>query len=562
MMHNANPHKANPQCRIRHCYLCPRDTQFFCLTCNNEMCFSCKKTHVQNLKTLDHNVVLYQNKSNTIARQEICSIHSKNTYEKFCKHCELPVCFKCIEHIKHKKNQLRSARNKKIQECRGSVHIIRRDAICYGSILRSDIEADYKNSCTKISNYLSDVYKKAKLIKYRLNHVSRGFDFKHRCLKQMKKLNRYISSLQNYEQSFDESVNGAVRFLLFIKKNCLLMVQDTSYLTLHTNNFFCSESLTKKNVAETLCTIQMRDGNIRCLGTNRLLKVMSSPELYQTVRVRALQSCTKLACIASDKFWVGDNSQVLLSNTKSDILYCRKNRCWFAEDAMSLTTNSKGHLIFVNEGFDINKLSLSQNMIETEIVMMNFMNNEPCLKQTNDAWKPKCLHWSPSTGDLLIGMYQTNKSSKWSGKISKYKQKKELTDMFFITNGRNLFQLTENNNGDVIMCLTHAILGKERERNKHFLYKGHESSSKFEPRGICTDAMSHILVCDVATRSVQIIDENGFFLSHLLIRQPRIITPYSLSYDVNTHRLWIGSSDNNIVCVYRYLARQNVLTGK
>uniref|UniRef100_A0A8W8NXJ8 Uncharacterized protein n=1 Tax=Magallana gigas TaxID=29159 RepID=A0A8W8NXJ8_MAGGI len=35
--------------------------------------------------------------------------------------------------------------------------------------------------------------------------------------------------------------------------------------------------------------------------------------------------------------------------------------------------------------------------------------------------------------------------------------------------------------------------------------------------------------------------------------------PYSLSYDVNTHRLWVGSY-NNKVCVYRYITRQDALT--
>uniref|UniRef100_A0A8W8NUN6 Uncharacterized protein n=1 Tax=Magallana gigas TaxID=29159 RepID=A0A8W8NUN6_MAGGI len=36
--------------------------------------------------------------------------------------------------------------------------------------------------------------------------------------------------------------------------------------------------------------------------------------------------------------------------------------------------------------------------------------------------------------------------------------------------------------------------------------------------------------------------------------------PWSLSYDVNTHRLWVGSWDNNKVCVYRYITRQDALT--
>uniref|UniRef100_A0A8W8NXR4 Uncharacterized protein n=1 Tax=Magallana gigas TaxID=29159 RepID=A0A8W8NXR4_MAGGI len=37
-------------------------------------------------------------------------------------------------------------------------------------------------------------------------------------------------------------------------------------------------------------------------------------------------------------------------------------------------------------------------------------------------------------------------------------------------------------------------------------------------------------------------------------------SPQSLSYDVNTHRLWVGSLWDNKVCVYRYITRQDALT--
>lgn len=47
----------------------------------------------------------------------------------------------------------------------------------------------------------------------------------------------------------------------------------------------------------------------------------------------------------------------------------------------------------------------------------------------------------------------------------------------------------------------------------------------------------------------------------LLIRPSGIFTPYSLSYDNNTKRLWVGSLNNTKVCVYRY-EQQDCLNGK
>lgn len=79
--------------------------------------------------------------------------------------------------------------------------------------------------------------------------------------------------------------------------------------------------------------------------------------------------------------------------------------------------------------------------------------------------------------------------------------------------------------------------------------------------GICTDALLHILLCDKRTNTVQMINKGGQFLSHLLIRPSGIFIPHSLSYDENTHRLWVGSEDNNMVGVFRYITRQDTVTG-
>lgn len=73
--------------------------------------------------------------------------------------------------------------------------------------------------------------------------------------------------------------------------------------------------------------------------------------------------------------------------------------------------------------------------------------------------------------------------------------------------------------------------------------------------------MSHILACDGATESVHIIDKDGQFLSKVLIRQPGIFTPVSIGYDDITHRLWVGSQGIKKVCIYRYIARRNTVTG-
>lgn len=95
-----------------------------------------------------------------------------------------------------------------------------------------------------------------------------------------------------------------------------------------------------------------------------------------------------------------------------------------------------------------------------------------------------------------------------------------------------------------------------------FSYTGHPSGTRLESQGICTDPMAHILVCDGRINKIHIIDKNGHFLSHLKISQSDLFRPWSLSYDVNTHLLWIESYLRGKVGVYRYMDRQDALTSK
>nr|XP_034320737.1 tripartite motif-containing protein 3-like [Crassostrea gigas] len=160
-----------------------------------------------------------------------------------------------------------------------------------------------------------------------------------------------------------------------------------------------------------------------------------------------------------------------------------------------------------------------------------------------------------------------------TGKVTRYNQSGQITQTIQYHNtGQGLYSgpyyITENNNGDVVVSdynyisESGAVVVTERGGRHRFSYTGHPSGSGLQPRGICTDALSHILVCDGTTNTVQMINKDGQFLSHLLTKSQEMDEPYSLSYDVNTHRLWVGSGsyNNKKVCVYRYITRQDALT--
>ncbi|XP_052682719.1 uncharacterized protein LOC128163216 [Crassostrea angulata] len=220
----------------------------------------------------------------------------------------------------------------------------------------------------------------------------------------------------------------------------------------------------------------------------------------------------------------------------------------------------------------LNKVDVMESLSSIQITERgNRRVGDQCLlklmsERSNFKWRPRCVYWSPSTGDLLVGMYHIHTET---GKVTRYNGSGQLTQTIQWDNsGRVVYSLpnyiTENNNGDVVVSdsiyLHGAVVVTERGGRHRFSYTGHSPGSELMPCGICTDSLSHILVCDNQTKTVHMLHMDGQFLSHLLTRSQEMGKPRSLSYDIKSHRLWVGSWDNNKVCVYRYITRQDTLT--
>lgn len=47
---------------VHKCSKCSGDTEYYCKSCLCYLCSQCRENHMQDLKTVDHNVVLYKEK--------------------------------------------------------------------------------------------------------------------------------------------------------------------------------------------------------------------------------------------------------------------------------------------------------------------------------------------------------------------------------------------------------------------------------------------------------------------------------------------------------------------
>nr|XP_034309439.1 uncharacterized protein LOC117683733 [Crassostrea gigas] len=544
--------------KVHQCSKCPGDTEYYCVSCSCDLCPQCKENHVKDLKTIDHDVVSHRDKINYIPTQEICVRHPNHVYKKYCEPCQVPVCYHCRKHRNHRQLDSSTYYNTKRQQHRGTIHTIRSEALFYRPVFLPRIKTDFKTCRTEFSLYQSEMLKKAQTLKDLINYIQKDFmcnvfcdfDFKHRCLKQKKEMIIHIVSLQRYVHIYEQ--RRVIRPLQFLSsiKTALPQIHPT----LHTSQLSMTESLNKEDVMESLSAIQITERGNRRVGNQCMLKLTSGPEFHQSLTMTGVDGCFHISCVTSDRVWVRDDkNNLILTDTSGVPLQCVEVS-WSGDEGLH-TVNSESELIYIDRRYNINKLSKDMKTTTTFI------------ERTDSTWRPRCVYWSPSTGDLLVGMCYLYAGV---GKVNRYNQSGQLTQTIKHDNtGRGLYRqpryITENNNGDVLVSdhidfWSDAVVVTERGGRHRFSYTEHPSGLRLRPRGICTDALSHILVCDGSTKTVQMLDKDGQFLSHLLTKSQGMGELWGLSYDVNTHRLWVGSRFNNKVCVYRYITRQDALT--
>lgn len=523
------------QSRVRHCSICDEDTEYYCESCSCDLCFSCKENHLQEQNKLNHKVVTYWEKYNYNLHREINMEHSDHDMQDK----KDTILYSRIKSRENKEEQI--------------IHLIRSEALFYRPIHLTDIKADIKNCHKEFSLYQSEMLRKAKELQILINIGIHRVDFKHRCSKELENLIIYMVCLELFEHKCEQSAFTPVQFLkaktqVFSKLNILF-----ARIRLHTCRFSMTESFSKKDVMESLSGIQITKGQ----------QMTSRLELLKSFTLSDGFWPNHISHLTSNRVWISNNDALILTNIASDTLFhLNASFNHSNEDVYSgiHTVNNECELIFIDEDYNITKLSKDMKTTTTFI------------KRPDTKWEPRCVHWSSSTGDLLVGMDGKGKETSRAGKVVRYNQFGKQTQTIPRANSDlELYSyprfLTENNNGDVVVsdfsfAFSDAVVVTDCEGRHRFSYKGHPPESSLYPRGICTDELSHILVCDSKSNTVQLLNKDGQFQSYLLVRPPGVLYPDSLSYDVNSHRLWVGSSFKDTVCVYKYIPRHGALTGK
>lgn len=535
------------QCRILQCSKCQGDREFFCKWCPCDLCSKCKENHFKDLKSIDHKIVIYREKYEKNRKNESCVNHPSSVLKMFCEPCELPVCYKCTDHRRHRRLHLITASNNKQQKHRRTIETIKSETFFYRPGLLMEIKADINICHNKLFVHHLAMQTKADRLKHFIDKMLQNFDLKHSCFKQKIKMNRHRINTEIYERKYEESSVKPIQFLIMTKKTNFQKIKKSPIVLFHTGKLSMTKHFIMKDVIELLGVIQIEEGEIRHIQSDRLLKMVSPPELHRSIMVPNIDSCDHISSVASDRYWINNKENLILISPEQNNASHKTYLCSGFSGGIH-TVNRESELIYIDNMYNISKLSIDMEKITTLI------------ETTDSSWRPRCVYWSSSSGDLLVAIY---KIGTMTGKVKRYNQIGQLTQiMQHDNNGDILFRkpryITENTNGDIVVSDYGAVVVTQRDGRHHFSYTGHQS--KLDPRGICTDIFSRILLCDEKTATVQMIDKNGKFLLYLLNKLSGIYTPRSLYYDFYSHCLWVGSYYNKSVCVYRYIEKKPILS--
>lgn len=266
---------------------------------------------------------------------------------------------------------------------------------------------------------------------------------------------------------------------------------------------------------------------------------LTSPTLQSTITLSGVDCLFHISLDPSGSIWVSDNvGNLVQTDPQGNLL--RK---------ILTGGGPEGYHTVTKKGQQINAFkNLRFFSIRKERGGEIFLH-----VQTRD-WKPLSIHPSRYREDILVGMRWNNQA-----KVVKYNKTGKIVRrsiQWLNDTEEELYSLphyiTENINGDICVSDLHkqAVVVVDELGEHKFFYRGSQEET-FRPYGICTDDIGYILVCDISSESVHLLELDGQLVSLILTSQHGIEHPRSVCVNINND-LCVGEL-HNTVRVYKYL---------
>lgn len=231
-----------------------------------------------------------------------------------------------------------------------------------------------------------------------------------------------------------------------------------------------------------------------------------------------------LSCLNDEDVWTCNSDSIMrLYNLKGELV--REIHTKSGNKPYDIAVTKKGDLVYTDnteKTVNISKNNQTQTLIRLR------------------RWKPLGVCCTNS-GDLLIVMNndKISKVVRYSGPTKKQSIKYNEEGQPLYSPGSNNKYICENRNLD--MCISdfeaHAVVVVNQIGKFRFTYTGSPSITlkTFSPVGITSDIRSRILIADINSRCIHIINQNGYFLRY--IDNCHLYAPFGVCVDTTGNLL-------------------------
>lgn len=553
---------------------CDGNCQFYCNQCHQPMCEPCRNEHLKSPKNRNHIVVPYRQREPKLPGEK-CKIHPSKELDILCKECNAHLCSKCCtlqDHRGHTFIDLETLYADNYLTCHEKILQLRQYFLPTSQTLHQETKDDAITIRKIFDNIRLCMEKEATLLKgvvdtvtsENIDEVNKMEESIMECLKsQDKSYEEYTYYLNKLVKEFIGNLSN-FKFqnnpLLFLISEAL-KIKPIPKTPKPIPPVFTAGQYSKDDVAKLLGRITVPD----IVPENREIKPMETvigqlkPTVKQKKQGGGKSDMKQTLSLSSSVTKVREYS---LPGVKEawHVSIDKSGGLWVSDlDGNLVHTDRKGNQLqqmLSSDGFGYHTVTDDDDLIftETDTKVVNRITPSKSISEfiNTGEWGPISIVSSQINGDILVGMFM----DKMPSKITRYnKTGKEIQTIQTDNTGRALYEyphyITENTNGDI--CTSDSdkqsvvvVTGSGQHR---FSYTG--QGSDFNPHGLCTDILGHILICDVQSKAVYLLDPDGQFLSLIVKELEAEHCPLSVCVD-DDNNLCVGQNDKTVL-VYKYL---------
>ncbi|XP_065923877.1 tripartite motif-containing protein 2 [Magallana gigas] len=541
---------------------CKNNCQFYCNHCHRQLCEECTDEHKKGPENNNHEVVPYRQRKPQLP-EEKCKLHQKRNVDIFCKDCNVPLCSKCIfmkEHSSHQFDDLEEKYAEKFAFCQNEISKIKNHFLS----TTLDFKQEIKEDVTKLEDAMEDIRNSIKaeaeslkkliekVTSDKLAQVNTVENSLKRSLESQETVfDDYIAYLDKLVKEFHSYMSSSDFNVLFSDDFENLKIQSIpettqQVLPMFTAGQFCRDEVTKllgcvnipshEPEKRKIKPMETSSSRLKHTGENMkpTLSLSSSVTKIREYTVPGVDRVYHISFGKSGRLWISDRHGKLVQTDLHGI------------QLQKIQTSGHGGYVY-----GIHTVTQDRDLMYTDernkvIYRIKQDNTTTEFIKTGD-WTPISIHSSHINGDILVGMM---------AKVTRYNRTgEEIQNIQRDKDGQSLYDcpnyITENINGDI--CTSdinkYAVVVVNKLGQHRFSYTG--QGSGFLPKGICTDLLGYILVCDthINNDTVHLLDQDGQFILFLLSKQ---VNSTSVCVD-NENNLHVGRHDTNTVKVYKYL---------